>query len=120
MVFWCDCIQISFWKQTSHFTNAIFKYKFIIIFFLLSAVIIPAHEIHSVGDFLRGLLCRDPKQRISAEEALCHPFFTDNITKEIERKGNMNESGTKINAFRSFVSNLRNQNKSNFFFYVYL
>ena len=57
---------------------------------------------------------------MSAEEALCHPFFTASISKEIAQKGASIDTDTKINAFRSFVGNLRLQNRGMLIYVLFL
>jgi serine/threonine protein kinase len=70
---------------------------------------IPVHENINLIDLLHKLLQRDPSKRISAEEALTHPFFTMPIS--IQQPSEIIDSDSRISALRSFLSLLKKNEK---------
>lgn len=55
-------------------------------------VAVPSHDSLPLRNLLQSLLSADPSKRLSAEEALVHPFFSTSMVEELQSSGQLLET----------------------------
>lgn len=53
---------------------------------------IPSHDSLHLRSLLQSFLNADPQKRLSAEEALVHPFFSTSMVEELQSTGQLLET----------------------------